>query len=158
MGCPPHAGRGAPSAVHRPNEIPTAGLWSLLLQRGHTVDLPFSGVADTQLMLKRPRLAGCSRLSLTVGGCRRCRHGCRKAALFLREQGCETRSVPGGEELRALQRLLQLGDLAAGAASWVSVFGSRSIRESGKTVKSESDNLQRTSVYLNSLISHCQQL
>jgi hypothetical protein len=58
----------------------------------------------------------------------------------LPSESYETRSVPGGEELRALQRLLQLGDLAAGAASWASVFGSRStnaIRQSGKTVKSE---------------------
>ena len=77
-------------------------------------------------MLKRSRVAGCSRLPLTVGGCRRCRHGCRQAALFLREQSCETRGVPGGEELRAFQRLLQLGDLAAGAARWAGVFGSRS--------------------------------
>jgi hypothetical protein len=30
-----------PSAVHRRREIPTAGLWSLLLHRGHAVDLPF---------------------------------------------------------------------------------------------------------------------
>ena len=31
-----------PPAIHRRSEIPTAGLWSLLLQRGHAVDLPFS--------------------------------------------------------------------------------------------------------------------
>jgi hypothetical protein len=43
-------------------EIPTAGLWSLLIQRGHPVGLPFSGVADAQL---RPDV----REYLAVYGC-----------------------------------------------------------------------------------------
>jgi len=42
-----------PPAIHRRSEIPTAGLWSLLLQRRHAVDLLFSGVAYAQV---RPEL------------------------------------------------------------------------------------------------------
>jgi len=55
-----------PPAVHRRCEIPTAGLWSLLLRRGHAVDLPFFRMKDD-----RPGTAILGYLACSKPGSRR---------------------------------------------------------------------------------------
>jgi hypothetical protein len=45
-----------------------------------TADLPLMTVADAQVGSKCANIVGCLRLRYGVGGCRRCRHGCRQTA------------------------------------------------------------------------------
>ena len=62
--------------------------------RSNLPTVRFSGGADAQLRLEHVRVAGCSRLPLAVGSCRRCRHGCRQDAALVRRGAGLPRSVP----------------------------------------------------------------